>query len=806
MLNQKHTKYLALILISGLALMLSTPARAQIVTLGSFQGAGDPTDSGWIDTQDSDPITSDPHSSFVAAGVGSYPLSLQMSGPDSFGNPASLEIQLSPAQIQAFNTNSWFTFTFSVAPGASTQGYAQLYNIAFNAPGYGYHNFMSGGSPSATWGTYSEAEGATNSNQNGELNYYFYSGDAALDTETVSVNYSSITNAIIAGGEGYLQITFQAQIGGGATTTNLLFNNVFLSQNAFGAGEVTLSNVYIVDDFSTNGIGSENPTNDDWFAQTNVYSLGEITNVWDDWFGSALANSNVSWSTNDANGSAASGSLELQLSFGSGDQFVLHHVGFAEEPYVSSLTYTSLDVDVRWDPSSVTNGGNPALTTQTNANFGPLRFGVRPTTGNGGSQEWFYYTNIPAADTNWVHLVIPLSNTDPNFVSSFGEVLVGMDTTVGGWNGSGSSILYIDNIKFVGPLTAAPTPPPVMSIQTATPGLRIYAGSTVNTYDRSDLVTVDQNQSWISPIEYPVTYSFSLLSYPNNNINQTMVELIPVATLNGNATYGQEYGDYQAANGMWLVLAPNGGGAVTATVEWKTNGPAAGSNPNQIAMVFTNPTAIGTWTWEFDGPTNGRVLAPGGLVEPFTIADTNAASDFANPVIAQFGLQPNSTSGEGLYETWGFIGVTNVSDGNEYEDFTHESSDLALNDVNNYNTTPSGFFNTANSANQADQIMAVIVRTNADYAWVSWTLPANGYNLVTGTNLLLSPTNHWVTPDYYSGGNDNLAPRGNPEQEGVSMVELIPYDNAPTINGQPGGPLSPQAFFELTTNMPSTSP
>jgi hypothetical protein len=377
----------------------------------------------------------------------------------------------------------------------------------------------------------------------------------------------------------------------------------------------------------------------------------------------------------------------------------------------------------------------------------------------------------------------------------------------------------VDNIVFKGPLGTVQIPPPTLSIQQASPGLRIWVGSTGNTYDREDLVTVDQSQSWIGSAAYPVTYSFSLLSYPNNNVGQTMLELIPVNTLNGTVTYGSEYGDYEAGNGLWLVLAPNGGGAVTAAVEWKTNdfanNPGLGSvtatntdgsqkyNPNWEPLIFTNSTAIGTWTLTFNNTNSGTLTPPGGTAHNFTIADPNVVADFGNPVIAQFGLQPNSAAGEGLYETWGSIGVTNVVDGNEFEDFAHESSDLTLNPNNNYWTTPTGFFNTANSANQNSSI---IIRTNLDMTWVTWTTPAGGYNLATGTNLLLSPASHWVTPDYYSGGNDNIAPRGNPVLEGPIEVEVISDDNAATVNGQPGGPIAPDAYFVLTTNTPSATP
>jgi hypothetical protein len=218
---------------------IAVSAHAQTI-LGSFQGSSDPLNAGWIDPNNSDPITSDPTASFVAAGVSGYPLSLDMSAAGhagSFGYP-SLELQFSPAQIAAFNANSYITFTISVASGAATSGYFQIYNLVLNAPGYGYHNVGDGGNAAATWGTYSQATGFTGNNQNGEPNFYFYSGDPTLQSETVTFNYSSFLPAIVAGGESFLQMTFQGNQGGGAPT-DMYFNNVELSTTPFAVPEPT---------------------------------------------------------------------------------------------------------------------------------------------------------------------------------------------------------------------------------------------------------------------------------------------------------------------------------------------------------------------------------------------------------------------------------------------------------------------------------------------------------------------------------------------------------------------------------------
>jgi PEP-CTERM motif len=222
------------ILLAGISVMaLATAAQAQYV-LGSFQGSSDPNNAGWINPKNGNaPITSDSFSSFVSGVVPGYAQSLDYSVfgyVGQFGYP-TLELQMSPAQIAAFNANNLLTFTFSVETGGATSGFFQIYNLALNAPGYGYNNLCSGGNAAATWGTLSTATGDTGSNQNGEPNFYMYAGAPAVFTQTVTVDYSSVKAAIQAGGEGYLDIIFQGNQGGSGQATESLWNNVYLSSS-----------------------------------------------------------------------------------------------------------------------------------------------------------------------------------------------------------------------------------------------------------------------------------------------------------------------------------------------------------------------------------------------------------------------------------------------------------------------------------------------------------------------------------------------------------------------------------------------
>jgi hypothetical protein len=261
-----------------------------------------------------------------------------------------------------------------------------------------------------------------------------------------------------------------------------------------------------------------------------------------------------------------------------------------------------------------------------------------------------------------------------------------------------------------------------------------------------------------------------------------------------------QYTDYAGNNLVWMNLNPGpANGQVVCNIQWKTNAPA--SNPTNSALSFTNSTAVGTWSLVFTGPNDGYVIAPGHVISGptnFTITDANVATDFANPLQAVFGVQPNSTAGQGEYVTYGRISVTGVAGVNEFEDFTTEGSDISL------NLTPSGQFN--NSASFL-ATSTIIVTTN-DAWWVNWTEPAVNFTLATTTNLLHP---NWINPGWYSGYSDTNAPRVMPLSQsfGAKFWVLLPRDDVPTADGlqNPTPPAASlpasAAFFRVSTNVVS---
>jgi len=712
-----------------------------------------------------------------------------------YGN-VRLYISLSPSQIAAFTNNSQLNFTFScdssANSGNATAGYMQLVQFQYNASTLGSSVTVS---PS-TANNFSET-GDTGNNNSGQPVFDFYSGSAAR-SQVVTWDYSSAKATI--GSPSSVQFVFVFQVGGGAPT-NVYINNVTLS------GAETQNPSIVIDQF--------NPTNNP-YAGTNIYAEGDITNIYGYWFGDAVTNfDQITWDpTMDAQTNANSGSLKITANFtGTSSQWIITDAAIGSgvgpginPPITNGYSLLTFEFDVKYDPSS------PIWVTGGTTNFGHLEWGIAGGPVGGYSGSGYGSVNVNVTNTGWTHVVIPLNAETDADLTNISNIFFKQD---GGSYGNlvGTSILWLDNLKFTYTNTPPVIPPPTLSIQKANPALRIFAGSTGAVYDREELATVDESQSWIGG-SYPVSYSFKLLDYPAN-INQTHIFLVPVNTSGqanmGNGGTANEYIEYQATNTLWMVIGPSGTN-VTASVQWKTNlpnaNPGSGTmqvyttndmvittntvvNPIYTSLVITNSTAVGTWTLTFNSASTGTLTAPGASPVAFTIADANVASDFANPLVAYFGVQPNTGAGEGEYEDWASISVSSVSGVNENEDFTKEPT-----------ASVSGVW--ANNSALASSLQ-VISTNNLPAYWVNWTLPAIDYGLATAmaiTGNTNTPPYPWVSPEYYNNytdaGNNNGSPvLPNQSQQGNKIWVAVPANDLPTADGSVGGTLAPDAFFEL---------
>ena len=175
---------------------------------------------------------------------------------------------------------------------------------------------------------------------------------------------------------------------------------------------------------------------------TNTYPNGSITNKWSNWFGGAFQSLSLD-PTSDANSNPNSGSLKIVANFPVGDrQFTVWNGYTGINPSLSGIQFTNFQCDIRFAAGSATN---------SSGNFGGVQFGMG--TVSWGQDYWNSGVVIPASNTNWVHVSIPLNvNTDTNlaaianvFVHIWGAGLVGPST------------LWVDNIEFVGMATNSGT-------------------------------------------------------------------------------------------------------------------------------------------------------------------------------------------------------------------------------------------------------------------------------------------------------------------------------------------------------------
>jgi hypothetical protein len=500
-------------------------------------------------------------------------------------------------------------------------------------------------------------------------------------------------------------------------------------------------------------------------------------NAWGNWYGTAFYQ--VLWDASDGNTNPSSGSLKIEAYYPDsgiggqyGPQFLAQNgyggiipplIGNGGPP--SAALATNVEFDIRFDPDS--------LYVTNTLNWPTIEVGTR---GLDYNADTFGTVTLPKSQTNWVHVALPIAanvawTNIPNIFFKY-------------WTSSISNSwlrLYVDNIKFT--TAAIPIVPPTMSIQKPIKALRVFAGSTANTYDREQLTAVDTNQSWVGG-SYPVTYSFRLLNFPSAPTDQTAIFryhifLIPLNYAGGNAIRNNEYLEYQAADNLWLnistlnTLSP---GQVVAEVAWKTNLPNA--NPNNIVLSITNATAVGTWTLAFSSATAGTLTPPGGSAVAFSLP-ADAAAQFANPVLAQFGVQPDSGWGEGKYTDVASIQTAGVA-----------SPGVAIS--TDFTTASSIDTNIWDVSNSAQPSSLVLVGSNAAW-WVYWTYP--DYSSALGTKGTLSTNIPWKTPAYYTGYASNAVFK---DKMGNNVWTLVPTAGLPTVDGISNSAPAVNVFFQTS--------
>ena len=162
------------------------------------------------------------------------------------------------------------------------------------------------------------------------------------------------------------------------------------------------------------------------------------------WFGTAFQS--LVWdSTMDANSNLNSGAMKITANFNNSanTQFEVYDGTSGINPPVNGVLYTNFQCDVRFQAGSATGlfGGQQC--------FGLLQFGV--ATSSFGQDYFPTAINVPASNTNWVHVSIPISVTSDLNLYQINDVLIHIYGPNYNPALSGTTTLWVDNIQFVGP-------------------------------------------------------------------------------------------------------------------------------------------------------------------------------------------------------------------------------------------------------------------------------------------------------------------------------------------------------------------
>jgi hypothetical protein len=511
----------------------------------------------------------------------------------------------------------------------------------------------------------------------------------------------------------------------------------------------------------------------------------------------------LSFSTDDANGSASSGSLEFVEEYGAGVNQGAYAYYFSPAITANLDEITNLQFDIKVDPAS-------ALDTSGNAAYFQLAFDDQSY-----GYHQFYANNITtnAANNGWVHVSVsngglPLSQL-AGFTAINAIVLDPYDGNYTNVPGTEHTIMYIDNIKFL--TSAAPPPPPTMYITPVSPGLHFVQGSISGEFDRQNIATAGTgNYTWagVATGGNPVTYSFNILEDNGPDLDYHIYFYQTAGAGTASAP------DYNQPNVAILQLQPTTNGTTIVTITWKTNSPSSGTITNAFfgsAISFTNSTILGNWQLQFTSNTGGSVIAPVSGSHPFTI-DASVAASLANPITVNFGINPqvntNSILGEDVVISQ--ISVTGVDPLSANYPNTDNFLTDSLLDTNTW---------TVNAHNAASILFAP---SNVVYS-VNWTVPDTGFELQQNTNLtssaswtdlglptVLLPPGVGLAAGKRTLIAKNNLPAGNSAffrllQRTASQLQvLLPGEtNAPgTVSGKVGTPTSANAddFYTVTVN------
>jgi hypothetical protein len=499
---------------------------------------------------------------------------------------------------------------------------------------------------------------------------------------------------------------------------------------------------------------------------------------------------------------------------------------------VDLTQYKSIDFDIKWDNTSALTIDQYNNTGTWPTNYGPAGnfngdpyqkgFNIKAVSPNGPSFIQLGSTNIPTAASNgWVHMSFPINPATAgiSFVNGidFEKYISGNYKQILGppWP---TAKFWIDNVVLKG--TAGPPPPPTISpLSKTTKGLNVIFNSS-GQYDRHSARLIgNTGKSWVghATVANPVSYSFTMNGFPKDGVTAgsgAYLFLIPNPIAHDNAP------DYNETNCV-IASLQQGITNSTLTFQYKVNeaygnnmqygqngytnipGSWNGVTPNYLesgvlGTVSTLGSTIGKWSIIFTSDTNITMIAPDNSTTNFVMPTYNVGN-FAE--VSSFdvylGGQPNQAITFNEAVVYSNFAISNTVTP-FYDNFL---ADTTLNTTNwdtSVSASPSG---------------VLVVPATAPY-WATWTLPAGGYGLETGSTL--SSFASWTSPSMYpvvglNGADSQLIdsselPAGNTaffnliKRTFTKLQVLLPGEtNAPgTVSGKIGTPI-PQSVSTPTS-------
>jgi len=471
-------------------------------------------------------------------------------------------------------------------------------------------------------------------------------------------------------------------------------------------------------------------------------------------------------------------------------------------PTFDLTLYTAIEFDIKWnnDPTNIplSQFNNPSGEPDAWSDTG-LQIGAVGT--NNANNIVITGMPIPAAAAGaWAHVVIPIDPTKPGLGEVYGlwirKWICNPPANPGDWQtghvitNDGHYQFYVDNVVLKG--TDAPPPPPTISPLVKPVNGVAFIAASGGQYDRQEIRTVTTNYSWIGA-SGPVSYSIDIAKLGENNPNgfAAFFHFVPGGAATNNAD-----SDWHEPNVLMWSIQNNADGSAWAPLRYKTNAPDSNGHLYDTGDLGGQgaPSCLGTWTITFDNDTNVTMKAPNGWT-----TTTNIPIEVIDIFKTTPGIQVNIGGTPGSPTRLGqMVVVTSAK-------FTGTPSPI-----------DSSFLTAA-----PDPAIWTTLMTGTTYGvqpilpdsayWIDWTLPANGYDLltaaaVTGPWSKIPYAGYDVGTKHYMLLNQTNLPSVNSgyfklyKQVASKLQILLPGEsNAPgTATGKTGTPTQPENSMPYT--------